>query len=429
MSDIRLYKNRMPEHVKQIREQIIEGLTIDQVNLVEEHLRKRFEKRKIESDLKLVYDVLPECNLQCRGCSVNPIFVNQTTPITEMRLKPSFEQVLSVLWKVKRYVDNHGKTCFINFGGGEPFLRKDFDEIVIKASELFGSNSIGVDTNGTIDGQEARVEKLQGHFSYLGVSIDGLEEYHNWWRGGRIKGGAFKKTMSFLREIINIPLVIDNIEVTSVATRDNLDQIPRLMDLLHDLGVRKYSVHRAMPVGRMSKMHHLVPNAKQYFRLLVTLVESASKMNMDVHLHHSIESIYTTLLLGFDTYTPVRIGNPDACSSLGILPGGEVVFDPWTTTGVHRTLVGGNLLDDEELDSIFERVSDKPLSHSRMSVNREFRCYGCEMKCSGGSRTAAATQHVMLRRSQLVPKSVTADQMLESMIAVDPACPLYVEEE
>ena len=393
---------------------------------MEEHLRKRFHSRKTKPSLSIVFDVLYDCNMQCRGCSVSPRFLMTTAPIPKQMLRPPTEKLVAILEKIVSYTRRHNVSCYVNFGGGEPFLRSDFDEIVELSAKFFGVEGVGIDTNGTVDGEAERIERLSPCFSYLGVSLDGLEDYHNWWRGGQIQGGGFQKTVSLLRELVKSEPVLDKLEVSSVASKRNLEQLPKLMEFLNGIGIKKYSVHRAMAVGRMESMPELIPTWKEYFQLLVKVVETANRLDMDAHLHHSIESIYATLLLGVETYVSDKVGNPDAGSSLGLEPGGEIVFDPWSMRGIWKELSGGNLLDiNVDLENVLHSSGGGVLDLAKLYTASNVRCHGCSYPCSGGNRIAAASQHLIKRYGHLTPPKVAVSHLLQALTEIDPACPLW----
>jgi MoaA/NifB/PqqE/SkfB family radical SAM enzyme len=269
-----------------------------------------------------------------------------------------------------------------------------------------------------------QIEHLAPLVSYIGVSVDGLEEYHNWWRGSsKINNliNSFDHTIATIKAVLAMPKARESLEVSTVATKRNLTQIPHLVRYLHDIGVEQYSVHRTMQVGRFSRKPELVPTPEDYLRLLTAIVETKEELGMDVHLHHSIESVYATLLLGHDTYVKNKLGNPDKRSSVGIDPKGGVYFDPWCMVPPWDQLNGGSLLENEaSLESIF---SQGILAIAQEYCRPEVRCHGCTQPCSGGSRIAAAAAFIEQDQS-LRPEDVTESHILAGMAEVDPACPL-----
>lgn len=425
-------------------------LTPRQRRLLEDHLRRRLEKQSPKAGLSIVYDITHACNLRCLGCCVSAHYFRPCRDRRDMLLKPSTAEVLKVLRKVRDYLDTHPDTpFFLNFGGGEIFMRPDMFDVLEEASRLFGSDSacpersrrIGFDTNGTLITAE-EVARIAPQVSYIGVSLDGLAGYHNEWRGpsslalssvegvslpvngSKDPGDSFHHTVTFIRRALLIPEIADKLEVTTVVTRHNLDQVPDLMRFLKDIGVQKYSIHRTMLVGRFADPA-LVPDGPAYLRLFVAVLEANEELGLDVHLHHSLESIYATLLLGHDTYAADKLSYPDRRSSLGIGPTGEVFFDPWCMVPPWTMLSGGSLLDDGvTLEKIIHRNGGGMLEMARAYCGRHVRCLGCHQSCSGGSRVAAAA-HYLSKNGGLSPNRVTENHLLAGLAQVDPACPLY----
>jgi MoaA/NifB/PqqE/SkfB family radical SAM enzyme len=407
---------------------ILNKYTDEQLCLVKDHVKKRLESKKANPRLNIVYDLLYECNLYCKGCGVDSKFVKQSTPLSLHDLSPKTEEIFTVLEKIKTYTTKHNKACFINFGGGEPFLRPDLHDIIYKAYSLFGNKSLGLDSNGTIDNEFERIQEMGSYLSYLGISLDGLEEYHNWWRGCGDNRNLFQKTSSLIQKMTKDPNLNSIFEVSSVVTKKNLHQIPALIDFLHALGVKKYSIHRAMCVGRMEYSRDIIPNAEDYFDLLVNIVEKSNNLDMDIHLHYSIESIYATLLLGLNTYNQNKVGNPDLGASFGIDPWGIIVFDPWCVRGVWQKLQSQSLLDKNvELENVLDMQDGSVLDLTKMYASNNIRCNGCNHPCSGGSRIAAAANKLIKNHQKLC--TLTESHLLGAMVEIDPACPLHQDNE
>jgi MoaA/NifB/PqqE/SkfB family radical SAM enzyme len=389
------------------------------MEMLKAHLKSRFEFRKSKREFGVVFDILHQCDLNCRGCGTNASFTYEKAVDVST---PSLAEINKVFSKIQAYADAKGVPVFINIGGGEPFLRRDILDILKSASEHFGVSGVGVDTNGTLDNSFELIPKSLEFVSYVGISINGLEEYHNWWAGNDTIN-AFQRSLTVVQHLCETPNNVEKVEVTSVASKRNIAELPDLMDLLQSVGARNYSIHRAMPIGRMARHPELIPDAKDYLNLLLAIIERSKSNGLAVHLHHSIESIHATLLLGLNTYVPDKIGNPDAGSSLGIEPEGHLVFDPWCTTGIWKSLSGGNIYRDSmSFESAIEGSgSGTVFDLAKTYTAPHLRCNGCRYACSGGSRIAAAAKVL----NDIDEAEITDLHILDAMTQVDPACPLY----
>lgn len=153
-------------------------------------------------------------------------------------VQPSYEQIQYVFSKIKEYSESKQIPVFINIGGGEPFLRQDIIEILKSAAESFGVNGVGVDTNGTLDSSYNLIKEAMSYASYVGISVNGLEDYHNWWAGNK-HINPFKRSVDTIKRLCDLgDYHREKLEVTSVATNKNLDDIPKLIDMLVELGVK-----------------------------------------------------------------------------------------------------------------------------------------------------------------------------------------------
>ncbi len=139
--------------------------------------------------------ILHRCDLACIGCGTNAKYVNS---LCVSDPNPTLEEIEKVFKKIKLYQEKTEKSVFINIGGGEPFLRFDIFDVLKMASEYFSPSSIGVDTNGSLPNSFELISKAMPYVSYVGISINGLEDYHNWWAGNS-KINAFKNSTSVAR--------------------------------------------------------------------------------------------------------------------------------------------------------------------------------------------------------------------------------------
>ena len=383
---------------------------------LERYLEKRFSTKSEKSSLGIVYDVTYFCNLSCIGCAVNAKKIKNSDKI---KFETSFNQVIKIINRINEFKTNHiNDGFFINFGGGEPFLRADFIEILQETSSLFGSKSIGVDTNGTLLTEEI-IRKILPLINYLGISIDGLGEYHNHWRCQN-REDVFKNNISLVKKILKYDNGSNILEVSSVATKANINQLPKLIILLNKIGVRKYSIHRAMPVGRFTNHIDLLPSGEDYLNLLTKISHLNTQLEIDVHMHHSIESIYTSILLGKESVSEEKIGLPDKRSSVGIDPYGNVHFDPWCIVPPWNKLHSDSLLNE---NVTFEEILNSDiLSIINDYCAPEIRCNGCIRNCTGGSRIAAAFNYIS---TKFDISKITPAHLLDGLSKIDPACPYF----
>ena len=104
------------------------------------------------------------------------------------------------------------------FSGGEPLMRPDLFELAAYAREL-GMRAV-LSTNGAlIDEDTARRIKEIG-FSYVGISLDGLEAVHDKVRGVR---GSFAESLRGIRNCRNLDI---RVGLRYTVHKLNIDELP-----------------------------------------------------------------------------------------------------------------------------------------------------------------------------------------------------------
>lgn len=130
----------------------------------------------------------------------------------------------------------------VGITGGEPFLRRDLDQVVRLFLELFPGLSLGISSNSfksdlavAVVGRMLEGHDLKAHGQRFGVSlsIDGVGEVHD-----RIRGvpGAYGKVLETLRGLKeNFPDIGLNISFTLIES--NWEQVWPLFEVSRELGV------------------------------------------------------------------------------------------------------------------------------------------------------------------------------------------------
>ena len=128
------------------------------------------------------------------------------------------------------------------FSGGEPLLRPDLAALIEKAVGL-GMRAV-LSTNGTlIDRATADRLKTLG-LSYVGVSLDGLREANDRFRG---TPGAFDRAMAGIRHCMAAGIKVG---LRFTITRRNADQIDGIFDLVRDQRIPRICFYHLVYAGR-----------------------------------------------------------------------------------------------------------------------------------------------------------------------------------
>ena len=126
----------------------------------------------------------------------------------------------------------------LNLSGGEPFIRPDFAEVCSLFVENNGVRQIYVPTSGYFtDRTEAAVRKVLRHPSLrlfvCELSLDGMPEYHNRFRGNP---KSFDLAMQTYEMLAALQKEDPRLRIHSVgtATHENMDELRALTKYLHD---------------------------------------------------------------------------------------------------------------------------------------------------------------------------------------------------
>lgn len=122
------------------------------------------------------------CNCRCFMCQIYGLKTNEGRGVLEER---SRKRELSLQEYEKLFNELKSlKTPYLKFTGGEPFMRKDFLEILRLARE--NNFPCGIITNGALITEEVAKELVRLQINDICFSIDGSREAHNEIRGADV---------------------------------------------------------------------------------------------------------------------------------------------------------------------------------------------------------------------------------------------------
>ncbi len=181
------------------------------------------------------FEVTRRCNLRCKMCQYIEWLEN--VPVKVQREgELSTEEWLHVIDQVQRW-------SLITFTGGEPFVRKDFMEILTHASKKARTHFISNTTMLPEDRAEAVVglapKRLGGlGFNFAGTSLEAPGDRHDEIRKMR---GAWERSMSGIGLLKKIRDASGKqcpmIHVTTVIQQDNVDVLHLMPQAVKAAGV------------------------------------------------------------------------------------------------------------------------------------------------------------------------------------------------
>lgn len=181
----------------------------------------------------VIWNLIRRCNLTCRHCYA-------TSADKDFPGELSTAEVFDVMDDLYAY----GVRVLI-LSGGEPLLRPDIFDISHRAKEM--GFYVGLSSNGTLI-DEHNIGDISGvGYDYVGVSLDGLPETHDWFR--RRKGG-FAEALRGIRICRDAGIKVG---MRFTLTRDNAAELPGLLDLMDEERVDKFYLSHLNYAGRGNK--------------------------------------------------------------------------------------------------------------------------------------------------------------------------------
>ncbi|MBQ6652896.1 MAG: TIGR04133 family radical SAM/SPASM protein [Prevotella sp.] len=223
-------------------------------------------ERRLQKDLavehplyQLFWECTLRCNLHCQHCGSDCKTVAQPDMPRE--------DFLRVLDGIKEHTDPH--KVFVIVTGGEPLLRPDLDE----AGRAIYDRGFpwGIVTNGMLLTRERLDRLYHSGLHTVAMSLDGLEENHNWMRGHR---ESFRRADEALDALVAEKRII--FDIVTCVTEHNFQEIPQLREYLVEKGVREWRLITVFPVGRAAENPEL-RLTKEHFGQLMEFIKATRK--------------------------------------------------------------------------------------------------------------------------------------------------------
>ena len=182
----------------------------------------------------VVWNVTRRCNLKCVHCYANAKNIAFDNELSTSEGKILIDDLVEF-----------GVPVML-FSGGEPLVRKDLPELAAYAVKK-GMRAV-ISTNGTlITPQIARTLKDIG-LSYVGISLDGMEEINDRFRGVK---GAFRLA---LQGIENCKKAGIKVGLRFTINKSNTGQISEIFNLLEEMDIPRVCFYHLVYAGRGSEL-------------------------------------------------------------------------------------------------------------------------------------------------------------------------------
>lgn len=176
----------------------------------------------------VVWNITSACNLKCVHC-----YAAAGKAGNELSTKEGMELIANLR--------EYGSPVIL-FSGGEPLIRKDLPALIRTAVK--SDMRAVISTNGTLITQDLAMELADYGLSYIGVSLDGLQEINDTFRGVR---GAFREAMKGIERAMHEGIKVG---LRFTMNRRNVDEIPRILDLMKTEGIPRICFYHLVYTGR-----------------------------------------------------------------------------------------------------------------------------------------------------------------------------------
>ncbi|RLC32249.1 MAG: 12,18-didecarboxysiroheme deacetylase [Deltaproteobacteria bacterium] len=182
----------------------------------------------------VVWNVTRACNLNCVHC-----YARAGEQASDSEL--TYDQGIHLIDDFAEF-----GVPVVLFSGGEPLMRSDLPRLASYAVKR-GMRAV-ISTNGTLITREKAEELKEIGLSYVGVSLDGMEEINDRFRG---KAGAFRKALAGIANCREAGLKVG---LRFTINRMNVQEIPRIFDLLEEYGIPRVCFYHLVYAGRGSEL-------------------------------------------------------------------------------------------------------------------------------------------------------------------------------
>lgn len=211
------------------------------------------------------------CNLDCLHCGSD---CKKESMVEDMPVADFIKAIDDI-----KSIVNPNKTMIV-FTGGEPLVRNDLE---VCGRQLYKRGfPWGIVSNGLHLTQNRLQSLLQAGLRAVTISLDGMENSHNWLRGNP---NSFEQAVHAIDLLTNIPDL--KYDVVSCINQKNFHELDSIKELLLSKGVTDWRMFTVFPIGR-AKDHKELQLSPVQFKQLFDYIAKERKKG-DIKLSYGCE--------------------------------------------------------------------------------------------------------------------------------------------
>ncbi len=182
----------------------------------------------------VVWNVGQRCNLKCVHCYSQSQNIEYPNELNTKDAKAMLDSLAE-----------YGAPVIL-FSGGEPLMREDLMELITYARDK-GLRAV-ISTNGTLITEEKAEELKKFGLSYVGISLDGLKETNDKFRGIE---GAFDDALQGIRNCMKVGIKVG---LRFTINKRNAQDIPGIFKLIEEENIPRVCFYHLVYSGRGSRL-------------------------------------------------------------------------------------------------------------------------------------------------------------------------------
>ena len=182
----------------------------------------------------VVWNSTRTCNLKCRHCYMSSDAKKYQNELTTAEAKQFIDDLADFNVPV------------LLFSGGEPLIRPDFFELADYAAKKGVRPTLS--TNGTLITPEVARKIKDIGVGYVGISLDGLREVNDKFRG---KAGAFEAAMNGIK---NCVAVDQRVGLRFTINHHNIQELENIFDFIEEENINRVCFYHLVYPGRGNQM-------------------------------------------------------------------------------------------------------------------------------------------------------------------------------